>query len=33
VHGRFSESDIPEIIRDWMVDEVYQELDPDYMTR
>lgn len=31
--SRFSESDIPEVIRDWMVDEVYQELDPDYMTR
>lgn len=33
VQGRFSESDIPEVIRDWMVDEVYEELDPDYMTR
>ena len=31
--ARFSDSDIPEVIRDWMVDEVYQELDPDYMTR
>ena len=29
----FSEDDIPEVIRDWMVDEVYEELDPDYMTR
>jgi hypothetical protein len=33
VQSRFSEQDIPEVIRDWMVDEVYQELDPDYMTR
>jgi cytochrome c len=33
VQSRFSENDIPEVIRDWMVDEVYQELDPDYMTR
>lgn len=33
VQARFSEQDIPEVIRDWMVDEVYQELDPDYMTR
>jgi len=33
VQSRFSEKDIPEVIRDWMVDEVYQELDPDYMTR
>jgi len=31
--SRFSENDIPEVIRDWMVDEVYQELDPDYMAR
>lgn len=31
--GSFKESDIPEVIRDWMVDEVYQELDPDYMAR
>ena len=31
--SRFSESDIPEVIRDWMVDEVYQELDPDYMAK
>jgi cytochrome c len=31
--ARFSDSEIPEVIRDWMVDEVYQELDPDYMTR
>ncbi len=31
--GGFKESDIPEVIRDWMVDEVYQELDPDYMAR
>ena len=31
--GRFSDKDIPEVIRDWMVDEVYQELDPDYMAR
>lgn len=30
---RFSEQDIPEVIRDWMVDEVYQDLDPDYMGR
>lgn len=29
----FRDSDIPEVIRDWMVDEVYQELDPDYMAR
>lgn len=27
----FRESDIPEVIRDWMVDEVYRELDPDNM--
>ena len=33
VQGSFSENDIPEVIRDWMVDEVYQELDPDNMTR
>ena len=33
VQSRFSDKDIPEVIRDWMVDEVYQELDPDYMTR
>lgn len=33
VQSRFSEKDIPEVIRDWMVDEVYQELDPDYMAR
>lgn len=33
VQSRFSEKDIPEVIRDWMVDEVYQELDPDNMTR
>jgi len=33
VQGSFSEEDIPEVIRDWMVDEVYQELDPDYMAR
>jgi cytochrome c len=33
VQSGFSENDIPEVIRDWMVDEVYQELDPDYMTR
>ncbi|GAB4368651.1 MAG: hypothetical protein Kow00114_27990 [Kiloniellaceae bacterium] len=33
VQRRFSEQDIPEVIRDWMVDEVYQELDPDYMAR
>lgn len=31
VQSRFSESDIPEVIRDWMVDEVYEELDPDMM--
>lgn len=31
--SEFSETDIPEVIRDWMVDEVYQELDPDYMAR
>lgn len=29
----FSEDDIPEVIRDWMIDEVYQELDPDYMAQ
>ena len=33
VQGTFSEQDIPEVIRDWMVDEVYQEIDPDYMAR
>lgn len=33
VQNRFSEKDIPEVIRDWMIDEVYQELDPDYMAR
>ncbi len=33
VQAGFSEQDIPEVIRDWMVDEVYQELDPDYMAR
>ena len=33
VQSTFGEDDIPEVIRDWMVDEVYQELDPDYMTR
>lgn len=33
VQSRFSDTDIPEVIRDWMVDEVYQELDPDYMAR
>jgi cytochrome c len=33
VQGRFSDKDIPEVIRDWMVDEVYQELDPDNMAR
>ena len=33
VQSSFSEKDIPEVIRDWMVDEVYQELDPNYMTR
>lgn len=33
VQGGFKDSDIPEVIRDWMVDEVYQELDPDYMAR
>lgn len=27
----FREGDIPEVIRDWMVDEVYEELDPDNM--
>jgi len=31
VQDGFRESDIPEVIRDWMVDEVYQELDPDNM--
>jgi len=29
----FRESDIPEVIRDWMVDEVYEELDPDNMAQ
>ena len=29
----FTEDDIPEVIRDWMIDEVYQELDPDYMAQ
>jgi len=33
VQSSFSEKDIPEVIRDWMVDEVYQELDPDYMAK
>lgn len=33
VQSTFSENDIPEVIRDWMVDEVYQEIDPDYMGR
>jgi mono/diheme cytochrome c family protein len=33
VQATFDERDIPEVIRDWMVDEVYQELDPDYMAR
>jgi cytochrome c len=33
VQGTFSENDIPEVIRDWMVDEVYQELDPDNVAR
>ncbi|HIC81491.1 MAG TPA: c-type cytochrome [Kiloniellaceae bacterium] len=33
VQSQFSDKDIPEVIRDWMVDEVYQELDPDYMAR
>ncbi len=33
VQSTFDERDIPEVIRDWMVDEVYQELDPDYMAR
>ncbi len=33
VQSQFSESDIPEVIRDWMVDEVYEELDPDNMAR
>jgi cytochrome c len=33
VQSGFRESDIPEVIRDWMVDEVYQELDPDNMAR
>lgn len=29
VQSRFSDQDIPEVIRDWMVDEVYQDLGPD----
>jgi len=33
VQSGFRESDIPEVIRDWMVDEVYRELDPDNMAR
>jgi len=33
VQRSFSETDIPEVIRDWMVDEVYQELDPDNVAR
>ncbi len=33
VQSSFTEQDIPEVIRDWMVDEVYQELDPDNMAR
>ena len=31
VQSGFREADIPEVIRDWMVDEVYEELDPDNM--
>ena len=27
----FSEEDIPELVRDWMVDEVYDKLDLDEM--
>ncbi len=30
---KFSEADIPEVIRDWMVDEVYEELDLDSMAQ
>lgn len=33
VQKTFTEADIPEVIRDWMVDEVYEELDPDNMAR
>ena len=33
VQSRFSQEDIPEVIRDWMVDEVYQEIDPEYMAQ
>ena len=33
VQSEFRESDIPEVIRDWMVDEVYRELDPDNLAR
>lgn len=33
VQGSFRESDIPEVIRDWMVDEVYRELDLDNMAQ
>lgn len=33
VQSGFSEKDIPEVIRDWMIDEVYEELDPDYMAK
>ena len=29
VQHSFSDNDIPEVIRDWMVDEVYEELDPN----
>ena len=27
--ARFTEDDIPELIRDWMVDDVYDQLDLD----
>ena len=33
VQKTFTEAEIPEVIRDWMVDEVYEELDPDNMAR
>ena len=29
--ARFSEDDIPELIRDWMVDDIYEQLNIDEM--
>jgi hypothetical protein len=31
VQRNFQETDVPELIRDWMVDEVYDELDIEEM--